>query len=366
MYLILTQCFASRIGGIEDLMTNFSLNLAIRENVKVFADQNLIAQDEIFDRKNANSLEVFRYGGIKFFRQRKKSRDVMTFIENNEIKAVVSDTWKSLEYCINYLKDKKIKTICLAHGNDLIFKDERRKERILSVYNKVDKIIANSRYTSNLIKTLSIQSQKIFIVNPGAKNLDEVKSSNNFNFSGNPILLTLARLEKRKGHQRVLEALKKLKNDFPHIQYIIAGEGDEKKNLINFTKNLDLNENVFFVGSINQNQKKEIFSQSTLMVMPTTNEVSKGSIEGFGISYIEAAMAGLCSVATDNGGVSDAIVNNETGLLLKSNDDLYSCLKTILFDTTKLKLLNLQAKKRALKDFNWDVVIEKYLDIIRN
>mgnify|MGYP001166320966 CR=1 FL=1 len=366
MYLVLTQCFASRIGGIEDLMTNFALTLASRENVKVFADQNLIAQDEIFDKKNINSIEVFRYGGIKFFRQRKKSKDIKIFIENNEIQAIISDTWKSLERCIDYLKDKKIKTVCLAHGNDIIFKDERRKERILNVYNKVDKIIANSRYTSDLIKTLNIEDQKIFIVNPGAKNLDEVNASNNFNFEGNPILFTLARLEKRKGHQKVLEALKKLKDDFPNIQYIIAGEGSEKKNLVNLTTNLDLTESVFFVGSVNQSQKKEIFNHSTLMVMPTTNEVSMGSIEGFGISYIEAAMAGLCSVATDNGGVSDAIINNETGLLLKPNDDLYSSLKNILSDSKKIKLFNLQAKKRALEDFNWDVVIEKYLNIIRN
>ena len=61
-----------------------------------------------------------------------------------------------------------------------------------------------------MIKTLNIEDKKIFIVNPGAKNLDEVNSSNNFNFEGNPILFTLGRLEKRKGHQKVLEALKKL------------------------------------------------------------------------------------------------------------------------------------------------------------
>ena len=61
-----------------------------------------------------------------------------------------------------------------------------------------------------------------------------------------------------------------------------------------------------------------------------------------------------------------AIINNETGLLLKPDDDLYSSLKNILSDSKKIKLFNLQAKKRALKDFNWDVVIEKYLNIIRN
>ena len=103
--------------------------------------------------------------------------------------------------------------------------------------------------------------------------------------------------------------------------------------------------------------------KSTLMIMPTIDESSNRSIEGFGVVYIEAAMLGLCSVATNVGGVSDAIINEETGILLNSNKDLHVCLKKLLSNKSKLNILGLQAKERALGKFTWDNVTKKYLNI---
>ena len=52
------------------------------------------------------------------------------------------------------------------------------------------------------------------------------------------------------------------------------------------------------------------------MVMPTSDQIHNRSVEGFGIAYIEAAIFGICSVATNIGGVSDAIIDGETGILI--------------------------------------------------
>ena len=82
MYLIITQCFASRVGGIENLVTNLALNLSIKNEVVVFADSHLYIQDEIFDSSKKNLLKIFRYGGIKFLRRRKKAHDIKLFLQN--------------------------------------------------------------------------------------------------------------------------------------------------------------------------------------------------------------------------------------------------------------------------------------------
>lgn len=363
MYIVITQCFASKVGGIESLMTNLALAIAKTNEVKVFADQHFYVQDAIFDSDNESIIKIFRYGGIKYFRRRKKARDIKLYIENKDIKGVIADTWKSLELCIKEIKNKNIPVICLAHGNELLYNEKYRKDRITNTLSKVDKIVANSKFTSKLIEKLGLNKNNICVINPGAKDLRSLKIKNNYEFQGDPILLTLARLDKRKGHQEVLYSLDKLKSDFPNVKYIVAGEGPEKKELIKLVNKLSLQNHVYFVGNINDFQKKEIFEISTLMVMPTLDESLKQSIEGFGISYIEAAMFGIPSVATDTGGVSDAIIDEETGILLNSNKNLHVCLKKLLSNKPKLNILGQKAKERALGEFTWDNVIKKYLNI---
>ena len=67
---------------------------------------------------------------------------------------------------------------------------------------------------------------------PGANDLRNVKSDEFTKINGNPVIITISRLEKRKGHIEIIKSLKQLVKDFPNIKYIIAGEGPEKKNII--------------------------------------------------------------------------------------------------------------------------------------
>ena len=76
MILILTQCFPSRLGGIESLVSNLSLNLSKDEKVIVFADRHHIFYDAIYDNKYKNQLLIRRTSGLKFFRRRKKIKNV--------------------------------------------------------------------------------------------------------------------------------------------------------------------------------------------------------------------------------------------------------------------------------------------------
>lgn len=369
MYLFLTQCFASKVGGIENLMTNFAISLAKFDEVNVFADSHFFIQDKIFDLEHKKTLKIFRYGGLKFFRRYKKAKDVKLIIKNNDninINGIISDTWKSLELCIDEIDKKKIPVMCLAHGNELIYKNDNKKNRLTKTLSKVNMIVANSNYTADLLTKLKINKNKIFVVNPGATDLRFLKSKKTYDFKGSPILLTLARLEKRKGHEKVIKIFNKLKKDFPNIIYLIAGNGPEKKYLENLVKKYNLSESVFFIGTINDFQKKEIFELSTLHVMPTTNESESGSIEGFGISFIEAAMFGLTSIATDVGGTSDAIINNNTGILLKNDDDFYLIIRDLLKNKAELLRLGNNAKARANKEFNWDKVVKNYLQIFES
>ncbi len=366
MIIILTQCFPSRLGGIESLVSNLALGLGKNEKVIVFADRHHLFYDAIYDNQYKDQIIVRRTGGLKFFRRRKKIRELKPFIESNQVKLVIADTWKSLELSIDLLDKKNIPTICLAHGNELLSNNPKKKQQIIKIFNSVSSIVANSQFTLNLAKKLIADKNHIKFVYPGANDLRQIQSDNFMDIKGNPVLLTLARLEKRKGHAVILKAVKKLTSDFPLIRYVIAGAGSESSNLQRLIKEYALEKNVFFAGSVNESQKKYLFEHTDLMVMPTIDESENRSVEGFGIAYLEAAFFGIPSIASNVGGTKEAVLHNKTGIIINSIDDLFQSIHKLLSNSKLRKQLGTAAQKRAIQDFNWNIVTNKYLNAINN
>tara|TARA_B110000116_G_scaffold252423_1_gene248296 strand:+ start:1626 stop:2741 length:1116 start_codon:yes stop_codon:yes gene_type:complete len=364
MILILTQCFPSRLGGIESLLSNLALGLAKSEKVIVFADSHHLINDADFDNVIKNRMLIKRTKGIKFFRRRKKIREVRNFIESNKVKVIIADTWKSIELGIDYFNKKNIPVICLAHGNELLFNNKKRKNRIDKIFNKTTSVVANSIFTKNLVKKIISSEVDLSFIYPGAEDLNNIKNNEIYNILEGPVILTLARLEKRKGHREIINSIQRLVPEFLNIQYIIAGSGPELHNLKKIVKEKNLEKNILFVGKVNNGQKKFLFEKAQLMIMPTRDETQNRSIEGFGIAYIEAAFFSIPSIASDIGGTPEAIIHNSTGKIIQNIDDLFLTIRELLLDPKQINHLGQNAKKRANEEFRWDYISKKYLSLI--
>ena len=90
-----------------------------------------------------------------------------------------------------------------------------------------------------------ITNQYITCIHPGAQNNANLPAETLQKVNGGPIIVTLARLEKRKGHSYILSAIAKLKNEYPNILYVIAGSGEELSNLKILFTELTLNKMFF-------------------------------------------------------------------------------------------------------------------------
>ncbi len=366
MIIILTQCFPPRVGGIENLIENLSFELSKYYEVLVLADQYDTSEDNLYDSNLKNNITIKRFGGIKFFRKRKKILDLKKYLKSKKITCVIGDSWKSFELCVDILNNQYIPTICLAHGNEIIPKNFFYKKRLVSTFNKISQIVCNSKYTVNLVNEIGVLNQSITCIYPGAQNNIDLPNKPIQKLKGRPILSTLARLEKRKGHSYIISAIEKLKNEYPNILYVIAGSGEELSSLQSLVSSLGIENNVLFVGNINNNEKNFLLKKTDLMVMPTTDESSNRSIEGFGIAYIEAAFYGIPSIASNIGGSPEAVLHEETGLIISNINEVYLTLQNLLSDHNKLEKLGQNAKIRAEKYFLWSNVIKKYLHIINN
>ena len=125
---------------------------------------------------------------------------------------------------------------------------------------------------------------------------------------------------------------------------------------------MNLERNVKFLGWITEPEKSLILKQSDLFVMtPTT--VGE-SVEGFGMAYIDASFHSVASIGSDSGGVSDAILDNKTGIICKSGDQEMITEKILLLlENKQLRdSMGKCGKLRANESYAWDKKIVEYLN----
>ena len=360
MYLIITRNFPPEVGGMQNLMWGLTNSLSKLNMVKVFADYH---ENHIeFDKKVSFSIE--RVKGPKILRKYRKSFLINDFIkQNTKINCLIADHWKSLEN-INTNKKK----ICLIHSKEINHKKGSwLNKRVLNVLNNIEHVVANSNFTKNLAIDLGVHSEKIVVINPGIDPVYKVpqdlmkKAEDIFGAKKNR-LITVSRFDKRKNHEKVIMALRNLKEIYPDIIYLCIGYGDEEENIKKLVDQLNLGNQVIFLKNISNDLKNALVASSNIFIMPSI--IDKKSIEGFGIAFVEAAQFGVPSIGGKDGGASDAIVHEKTGLICDGNslEDISASVDTLLKDR-KYKEYGKLAKENS-KNFYWDKIIENYKRIL--
>ena len=333
----------------------------------------VLADGKTHKTDNKKKYKIKRFTGWKPLRRLAKAKYVEKICDSKNVEAIYADSWKSIEYLKKYRK----KILVLAHGTEIpkqywtVMLDLMRfkKNRIMKSYKGVFKILANSSYTKDLMQaSLKIDTNLIQIVHPGIDVYDDFiteedkKNVTNIISKNSPVITTLARVEERKGHTFVLNALPEIKEKFPKVLYLIAGKGPYLEAIKQITKKKNLESNVKFLGWITEPEKSLILKQSDLFVMtPTT--VGE-SVEGFGMAYIDASFHGVASIGSDSGGVSDAILDNETGIICETgNQKMITENILYLLENKKLREnMGENGKLRANENYAWDKKIIEYLD----
>jgi phosphatidyl-myo-inositol dimannoside synthase len=292
---------------------------------------------------------------------------------------------------VAYLITKITKTpySVMIHGMDFSYSQKnKRKAKITErILNKAVQIICTNSYVVDLINQTYLNkfNSKIHVINPGInvyeshnplqKDSDATKlSRNNFQFTTEGILnkyelrdkiilLSIGRLVKRKGFDMVIKTMPEILKSIPNLTYIIAGTGPDE----NYLKNLAFNQNnIIFTGEISDQEKWTLLKNCDIFI--TVSRDIAGDFEGFGIVYLEAALAGKPVIAGNSGGVKDAVVNNETGILINNPEDVNEIIQAIIKLALDVQLrlrTGEQAKKRVINNFNWSDKVNNIYKIIK-
>ena len=267
MFLILTRNFPPEIGGMQNLMHGLTKSLSKLNIVKVFADYH--ENYSVFD--NSVNFSIERVGGPKLLRKYRKSYLINDFLKNNKnVNCIIADHWKSLEL----IKTNK-KKICLIHSKEINHeKGSRQNRKLINILNNVDHVISNSLFTKELAIRVGVNEDKISVINPGIDDAIEISKTDDeeaekiFQGKSNR-LITVSRFDKRKNHEKVIMALRNLKELYPNIIYVCIGYGTEEENLKKLVNELNLNNHVIFLKNIKTGLKNALLSKSNIFIMPS-------------------------------------------------------------------------------------------------
>ena len=231
-------------------------------------------------------------------------------------------------------------------------------------YGRARGIAVPSEFTKRKILEYARANYPIDIIHNGVRferfqkdvDINAVRSR----YPGKKILLTVGGLWGRKGHDLVIRALPEVLKKHRNVMYVIVGDGDRKAELEQIAKELNVDHAVNFVGRKGGDDLVAHFRACDVYVhTPKTADLK---FEGFGIVYLEASACGRPIVATDSGGVRDAVIDNETGLIAPDGDiaGIAERVIRILGDGNLARSLGERGREYARKH-DWSAIAGQYV-----
>jgi phosphatidylinositol alpha-1,6-mannosyltransferase len=252
--------------------------------------------------------------------------------------------------------------VCWTHGEELAYARTSRELTLLlsKVHRGAAGFIANSHNTRRMLEAIGVAEHRIQVIHPGVdpERFGPSAASSDLRRrlapAGGLVLLSVGRLQRRKGHDAVLRALLRLGGSADAMRYVIVGDGDERPRLQQLAADLGIQQHVTFVGEVSDSELPSYYGAADLFVHP--NRDDRGDIEGFGIVFLEAAAAGLPVIGGNSGGVPEALEDGVTGFLVDERDpwELVRKIRLLAESEDLRRRLGDAGRARVVREFTWD------------
>ncbi len=262
--------------------------------------------------------------------------------------------------------------LCYVHGEEITCTSESRELRWLArrVVAGADFLIANSKNTARIVEDLwQAKSDRVRIMHPGVDIEKfypvprDIAVRRQLGWNDRPVVLTVGRLQKRKGHDRLIEALPLIRQFLPNILYAIFGDGEERQALEELVRRKGLSEHVQFLGERDEAELVAAYQQCDLFVLP--NRQVGQDIEGFGMVLLEAQACGKPVIAGASGGTAETMSIAETGIVIDCSQPavIAQWITEWLVDRPRIENMGIAARRWVQDNFNWTYLSQRAADI---
>lgn len=372
-FLLVSTDFPPSSGGISTYTKELASALAKADQVTVLApgafNKATLDQGCLYRIVRTPAIPIVRV--IAFFIY------VPWLLWRYHIDAVLHTVWTTVLISHIWYWLIKVPYFVSVHASEIL-DDTRTWRRRLKGYlkgwrrvalRKAKGIFPVSHYSARLVMTLGVERKRIHVISNGVNPERFRTATSHQKEDRQRKLLTVARLDLHKGHDRILEALAILRDQGLMPCYIIVGQGEEEMRLREMVQKFGLEDQVIFAGFIPESQLPDIYAACDIFVMASREIPGRlDLVEGFGISFLEASASGLPVVAGHSGGVPDAVQDGKTGFLVDPDtpEDIASAIKLLLIDSDLARRLGNEGRHWIETEMSWEHVAKRLRNAIQS
>ena len=373
--LFITNDFGRRAGGIETFIIGLIERRAFASTiVYTSAQENSQEYDANWERKFG--VKVVRDSSRILLPTPKVARRISKLVKTENIKTVAFGAAAPLGLLAHSIKRAGVvRIVALTHGHEVwwarVFPFNLLMRRI---GRGVDSLTYLGEYTHQMISRALDQRAKLAMVKiaPGIdtqhfrpRNSEDLRKS--LNLAEKKVIVCVARLVHRKGQDRLIEAMPQILRSIPNAHLLIVGEGPYRQHLVKRVDQLEIKEDVTFVGRIGYEQLPEYICVGDLFAMPSRSRFWGLEVEGLGISYLEASACGLPVIAGASGGAPDAVDEGKSGVVVSGvdNDAIAKAVIQFLNDPETSKTIGHYGRNWVVEKWRWEIWSEAFEQLLK-
>lgn len=221
-----------------------------------------------------------------------------------------------------------------------------------------------SKYSSGkLVQFYGVDKKKIRVV-PNGVDTERFKPSKSgerikrqIGLDSKLYVLFVGRLIPRKGLPFLVEAAKHIVKEYQQAMFVVVGDGPLKNNLKANLEKVGLSENFVFLGDVHESVLPAVYNCADVFVLPSIQE-------GQGIALLEAQATGKPVVAFNVGGVREAVVDKETGFLMKPDSrQLAEAVLKLLSNYSLREKMGSRGREFVSANFSWAICAQRMLKV---
>lgn len=229
------------------------------------------------------------------------------------------------------------------------------------ILRNADRIVAACSYAEQGVKEdLDENKEKVFKITPGV-DFEKFKPDpmpnktwQDLDLINRKVILTIGRLVERKGQDTVIRAMPIILREVPDAVYLVAGRGPHELVLRRLVEELNVQNNVRFLGFVRNQELPKLYGVCDLFVM-INRETAQDAHEGFGMVFTEASASGKPVIGGKSGGTGDSIVDGFTGYRVDpyNVDEVAACIIKVLKDPELARTLGRNGREWVVKNCDW-------------
>jgi phosphatidylinositol alpha-1,6-mannosyltransferase len=179
--------------------------------------------------------------------------------------------------------------------------------------------------------------------------------------SDRPVVVCVSRLVPRKGQDTLILALPRVLAAHPDAVLLIVGGGPYERDLRRLARETGVAGSVRFTGSVPWEQLPAHYGAGDVFAMPCRTRRGGLDVEGLGIVYLEASATGLPVLAGDSGGAPDAVLDGETGWVVRGGAPAEAAerINALLADEELRRRMGERGRRWVEEKWRWDLLAER-------